>query len=109
MSLSRNDTPTFEQLVSYSFHTYIDAYNSIVKDPQLFSISTNVLFHSYVKLCTTLGGVFIFQNEGENVTLGFLPFKEVKGLMVGGDNDGNMVKYDTSSQSKLTKVKGYLE
>lgn len=109
--------PTFEHLVSDSFNTYQNAYESLVveKKSKLFTINIDVLFQSYVKLCTIIGGVFIFKNNNKisknpGVNVGFFPFTNVEELMVGGDinRNNNIVKYEPSSSS-ISRFKTYTE
>jgi len=113
MSLSRKVNtynPTFQNLVSDSFHTYRKAYESLVGvNSNLFSIGTNVLFHSYVKLCTTIGGVFNFQTTDEGVVIGFLPFTKVDGLMIGGGRYSDTeIVHKPTPPSILKKFKKYV-
>ena len=110
MTLSQsNYQPTFEDLVSSSFYSFIEAYELMAgKKSNLFTIKIDILFQIYVKLCTMISGVFIFNtNDNEVNEVGFVHFTNVKGLMVGGEgNDGEMVEY--KKPSNYAKLKAWL-
>jgi len=109
MTLSQsNYQPTFEALVSSSFDSFSEAYELMAgKKSNLFTIKIDILFQIYVKLCTMISGVFIFNtNDNEVNEVGFVHFTNVKGLMVGGEGKyGEIIEY--KKPSNYAKLKAW--